>query len=361
MKKSGASSAGLAAGVTMYDIAGQLGVSIAAVSRAFDPHSRLRPEKRALILKTAEELGYVPNKTAARLSRAPIRLGVLIWGEMETYYREHIAGIRAGYESFFDYKLSLDLRVLDKKRNPSGEAYAVLDEFIASGLDGVIVSGLWRPECAGRLNMLAEAGIPFYLIDSDVPGCRRLGVSMNDTATAGRMAAQLLGCSMGPGSGRKAAVMLSDLSYQSQSSLAKAFTGAAPEYGFSLVRPVETHNSPEAAVEGLKALLAECPSLDGVYIASANSASVCRYVRDTGLGGKLRLVTSDLHEEVAAGLRDGTIFATIYQDPFSQAFRAFEALLHVIADRERTEELLLARPQAVFKSNLSLYEPSDRR
>ena len=43
--------------VTMYTIAKEVGMSIAAVSRAFDPKSCLKPEKRDLILETAKRLG----------------------------------------------------------------------------------------------------------------------------------------------------------------------------------------------------------------------------------------------------------------------------------------------------------------
>ena len=53
---------------TIYDIAAELGVSIAAVSRAFDPSSKLSREKRDLILATAKKYCYTPNKMASRLS-----------------------------------------------------------------------------------------------------------------------------------------------------------------------------------------------------------------------------------------------------------------------------------------------------
>lgn len=62
--------------VTMYTIAKEVGMSIAAVSRAFDPKSCLKPEKRDLILETAKRLGYVTEPMASRLSSEPLRIGV---------------------------------------------------------------------------------------------------------------------------------------------------------------------------------------------------------------------------------------------------------------------------------------------
>ena len=63
--------------VTVYTLAQELGVSVAAISRAFDPKSRLSREKREMILRTAEKYGYKPNRIASRLSMEPIHIGVL--------------------------------------------------------------------------------------------------------------------------------------------------------------------------------------------------------------------------------------------------------------------------------------------
>jgi len=48
-------------------VARSANVSRVAVSRAFNPHTSLKPEKRALILKVAEELNYTPDRAARAL------------------------------------------------------------------------------------------------------------------------------------------------------------------------------------------------------------------------------------------------------------------------------------------------------
>jgi len=52
---------------TADDIAKIANVSRVAVSRAFNPSASIKPEKRALILKLAQELNYVPNHAARSL------------------------------------------------------------------------------------------------------------------------------------------------------------------------------------------------------------------------------------------------------------------------------------------------------
>jgi DNA-binding LacI/PurR family transcriptional regulator len=48
-------------------VAARANVSRVAVSRAFNPHTSLKPEKRALILKIARELNYTPDRAARAL------------------------------------------------------------------------------------------------------------------------------------------------------------------------------------------------------------------------------------------------------------------------------------------------------
>ena len=48
-------------------VAAKANVSRVAVSRAFNPHTSLKPEKRALILRIARELNYTPDRAARAL------------------------------------------------------------------------------------------------------------------------------------------------------------------------------------------------------------------------------------------------------------------------------------------------------
>lgn len=64
--------------VTLADIAAKCGVSRASVSKALNGHSDIGVETAALIKKTAEEMGYLPNATARALkSGRSHNIGVL--------------------------------------------------------------------------------------------------------------------------------------------------------------------------------------------------------------------------------------------------------------------------------------------
>lgn len=60
-------------------VAARAKVSRVAVSRAFNPHTSLKPEKRELILKVAQELNYTPDRAARALVSGRTHLvGVIV-------------------------------------------------------------------------------------------------------------------------------------------------------------------------------------------------------------------------------------------------------------------------------------------
>ncbi len=341
--------------VTMYTIAEEVGVSIAAVSRAFDPTSRLKPEKRALILDTARRLGYVPNKMASRLSGRTMRFGALICGSIPEYYNEYVAGIEEAHSEFADYKVDCEIVVKRKGETPDGELYAAIDRFIDEGLDGVILSGFNGKSDVARINRLADARIPFIVLGTDIPGCKRSGVSMNDVQTAGRLAAQLVSLSIGGAERGQVSVLCDDMVDMGQQRLVNSFCASAERYGISVASVLPTYNSYDTAYRLTQDILTRYPDIAGIYVSTANSIAVCRGIHEAGLSGKIGLVTSDVFDALNDYIRRGTVCATISQNPYRQAKSAFEALFYHAADGVDIPEFIHVHPQAVFDSNLPLY------
>ena len=55
--------------VTLKDVAQRAGVSAAAVSQILHNKGRFSSDTRQLVLKTVEEMGYVPDQRARRILR----------------------------------------------------------------------------------------------------------------------------------------------------------------------------------------------------------------------------------------------------------------------------------------------------
>lgn len=81
--------------ITIKDVAKKLNVSISSVSRAFNDKYDIKKETKALILKTAKEMGYHPNPIAKKLSqKRTFNIGVVVPEFINEYYSEIIIAIQ---------------------------------------------------------------------------------------------------------------------------------------------------------------------------------------------------------------------------------------------------------------------------
>ena len=68
--------------VSMKEIAKKCNVSVASVSKAMNGYSDISEETRKLILKTASEMGYLPNSSARTLkTKRSYNIGVMFVDE----------------------------------------------------------------------------------------------------------------------------------------------------------------------------------------------------------------------------------------------------------------------------------------
>ncbi len=81
--------------VTIKDIARHLNISTSSVSRAFNNKYDIKKETRELILKTAEEMGYVPNPIAKKLSQnCSLNIGLVVPEIINGYYSKVVIALQ---------------------------------------------------------------------------------------------------------------------------------------------------------------------------------------------------------------------------------------------------------------------------
>lgn len=341
--------------VTIYTIAEELNMSVSMVSRAFKPESKLNPEKRKLILETAERMGFVQNKMASRLSMKPIRIATVIYGRFPGYYAEMVRGIEAASRDLSDYKVNSTIHVLPFGQYTEADAFARLDEIAEEKYDGAIIHGLYGEEAAGKIDMLADQGVKVATLHNDILSCRRLFTSMSNTELTGSMAAELLDIFL-PKDRRNVVLFSGNMKSLVHQTLTFSFIRHANKYNLRLLRHYATEDYPEAAATMVEEAFRDFPDLDGLYISSANSAPICRYIEENGLGDRVAVIASDVFPELSAYLRKGVVNATIYQDPFHQGRHAFEGLFYHISEGRPINSIIMTDPQIVLRSNLIAYE-----
>ena len=78
---------------TIRDVAAELGLSVATVSRALSRPELLRPQTRARVLAVVEALGYRPNLLARGLRRGRSHAILAIVPNLSPFFLEILAGV----------------------------------------------------------------------------------------------------------------------------------------------------------------------------------------------------------------------------------------------------------------------------
>jgi len=348
---------------TIYDIARVTGTTISAVSRAFNPTGKISEEKRRIILEASKKYGYYPNRVAGSLARKPIKIGFLGVANIPAYYNEIVSGIKYASGRLADFRVSCDIRQIDPE-DASKENYLYhLDKFAETGCDAVLLSLVdYTPAVVQKIRELSLKGIYAATITSDNTDCGRIFSSQNDLDVAARMAAQFLSLVIGHGAECRRRVLLFSGAANTfiHGRLISVFKEEAALNGLELLEVFDTRDVPETAKESAESALAKYCSqgelaFDGIYISSANSIPIIDTLCGHGLGDKVKIVASDIFSELNRYILDGTVEATIYQNPFEQARLAFDTMYYYLTGQILKNTLYKVKPQIVMKSNLQLY------
>ena len=82
------------AATSIWEVARAAGVSHQTVSRVINGKPHVRPETRALVLATIEELGFTPNRAAQALAGGPVRAVTVLTADTAAYgYAAALRGI----------------------------------------------------------------------------------------------------------------------------------------------------------------------------------------------------------------------------------------------------------------------------
>ncbi len=148
--------------VSMKEIAKKCNVSVASVSKALNGYSDISEETRKLILKTASEMGYLPNSSARTLkTRRSYNLGVL-------FVDEAASGLTHDY---FNHVLESFKRTAEERGYDitftsgkiSGQKLSYYEHCRYRGVDGVVIACV--DFYGGEVQELIRSEIPVVTID----------------------------------------------------------------------------------------------------------------------------------------------------------------------------------------------------
>lgn len=166
--KKGRKAQGREAPTTIRDVASELGMSVATVSRALSQPELLRPETRERVLSVVAKLGYRPNVLARSLRRGQTHAIVLVVPKLSPFFLEIYAGAEEAAQT-----AGLAVLLGNSDGKPEREE-AYFDQVISGRADGIILLTGVVPEgyAQGKCALPPMVTVLERLRDNDVPVVR---------------------------------------------------------------------------------------------------------------------------------------------------------------------------------------------
>lgn len=157
--------------ITIYDIARELGLSAATVSRALQNSPLIGPETRQRVQTYAREQGYRPNRLARSLTTGRTRtIGLVVGDVTNPFFSDLVAAIQQITE-----QVGYDLLLGNTREDPAREERTV-SLFIEKQVDGIVLASPrardqqlidWYQKLPIILiNRAADGAVPSVSVDS---------------------------------------------------------------------------------------------------------------------------------------------------------------------------------------------------
>ena len=350
--------------VTIKEIAEKSGYSISTVHRALNDKQGLGEEARQKILKVAEELHYTNNYIAASLSRKDLTAAVVLpnpKGFGKYYFSYMINGIRNCYEELYTYNINLIECFYDKEGSEAESQIRALERLYLekeAPLNGLIIAPVSKDEMLIKLLQAFEKeGTKIIFVDDDLPEVDRVCCVAPSDEYIGNLGAELLCGMLNHRSGK---ILLAGGNPTQSAHLLniKGFIEYMKEYRPDIeVILVRDGADSESSYRNFKSILAENDDIIAAYsVRAKNNIPLCKAVCEED-AKNIIIVGSDLFAESESLLKDGTLSAVIYKNPYQKGYTAFKILFDSIVKGVQSKEDLIYVPIGIIlRSNLRFYK-----
>ncbi len=253
--------------LTIYDIAHQLKISAATVSRALNDHPGVNKHTKKKVLDLTNKLGYRSNNFASNLRNQKTNTIGLIMHELKSQF---MISVLAGIERVTT-EANYDLIIGHSSESFKREAANALN-FFHKRVDGIIASLAFDTENLTHFDPFIKKGIPVIYFDRVFEDTNGTKVIINNRKAGYDATKHLIkqGC-------KRIFHITSNLKRNVYSERMAGYKLALKEHGLSFHQKnvfINDH-SEEASIDTAKKILALPTLPDGIFITNDFCAAVC--------------------------------------------------------------------------------------
>ena len=202
----------------------------------------------------------------------------------------------------------------------AGEQQRIVDDLLTKGVDAIAISPVDPQNQTAMINAAAQKALIFTQ-DSDAPQTNRVCYIGTDNVAAGRQAGQLIREAVPEGG----SIMLFVGKLDAQNAKER-IQGIRETLAGSNIKIIDVRTDDvddvRAKANAADTLVRypEIKALVGLW--SYNGPAILNAVREAGKLGKVRIIAFDEADETLRGVSEGSIHATVVQQPFEFGYQA---------------------------------------
>lgn len=206
----------------------------------------------------------------------------------------------------------------------AAEQQRVIDDLLAKGIEGIAISPVDPKNQTQMLNRAASQSL-VVTQDSDAPESNRVCYIGTDNVEAGRQAGQLVKEALP--NGGKIMVFVGVLDAENARQRYQGLKEALDGSNVTII-DVRTDNAEFVRAKANAAdTLVKYPDIAGmVGLWAYNGPMILSAVKEANKTDKVKIVAFDEQDETLSGIKDGSIYATVVQQPFEFGYRSMELM-----------------------------------
>jgi len=257
-----------------------------------------------------------------------LTIAVIPKGTTHEFWKSvHAGAVKAGRE--------MDINIIWKgpqKEDDREEQIKVVEDFIARGVDGIVLAPLDDKALCQPVNEAVAEGVPVVIVDSGLQSDKKISFVSTDNHKGGCLAAQRLG-ELLEGSGK--VIMLR---YQEGSASTSAREKGFMETLSADFPEIEVVSSDqyggattESAMQKGENILIRHRQIDGIFCPNESTTfAMLRVLQEAGQAGRIKFVGFDASAKLAQALRKGELHGLILQNPFRMGELGVKTLVSYI-------------------------------
>ncbi|GAC1446166.1 MAG: sugar-binding protein [Pyrinomonadaceae bacterium] len=216
-----------------------------------------------------------------------------------------------------EFKIPSDGTAAEQKR--------IIDDLLSKGVDGIAISPVDPNNQVSMINDVAKQAIVFTQ-DSDAPNSNRAAYVGTDNVAAGRQAGNLIKEALPEGG--KIMLFVGKTDARNAQDRMQGIKEALQGSNVTIIDTRTDDTDRVRAKSNVADTLVKYPDIKAlVGLWSYNGPAIVNAVKEGGKTGQVKIIAFDEEDETLAGVKDGSIYATVVQQPYEFGYQAIKLMV----------------------------------